>query len=108
MGEDQIRSNHDGLLAALKKDIQEKIKRGHCLPEHQAEKNGEYLIIIILLSLIDSLAAWVWESGNDLMIINGRRLPEKHTHAVVFIIKAIVILSFYHENKRCRDVVDKL
>ena len=94
---------------ALKKDVQEKIvKRGHCLPEHQVEKNGEYLIIIILLSLIDSLAAWVRESGNDLMIINGRRLPEKHTHAVVFIIKAIVILSFYPENKRCRDVVDKL
>ena len=39
------------------------------------------------------------------MIINGRRLPEKHTHAVVF---AIVILSFYPENKRCRDVFDKL
>ena len=76
----------------LKKDIQKKIvKRGHCLPEYQAEKNRGYLIIIILLSL------WIRESDNNLMIINGRRLPEKHSHAVVFINKVIVILPLYPE-----------
>ena len=76
----------------LKKDIQKKIvKRGHCLSEYQAEKNRGYLIIIILLSL------WIRESDNNLMIINGRRLPEKHSHAVVFINKVIVILPLYPE-----------
>ena len=65
---------------ALKKDVQEKIvKHGHYLPE---------------LSLIDSLA-WVRESGNDLI----------HTHAVVFIIKAIVNLSFYPDSAAPRHTI---
>jgi hypothetical protein len=57
----------------LKKDVQEKIvKHGHTLPE----KNEEHLIII-LLSLIDSLA-WVRESGNDLIKITRQLFGQIH------------------------------
>ena len=57
----------------LKKDVQEKtVKHGHSLPE----KNEEHLIII-LLSLIDSLA-WVRESGNDLIKITRQLCGQIH------------------------------
>ena len=75
----------------LKKDVQKIVKHGHSLPE----KNEEHLIIIFL-SLIDSLA-WVRESGNNLIKITRQLCAQIHndfsalSHAAV--VFAIVPLS---------------